>query len=109
MSATEKLYESSSSLGNESELSLSLTPRSLVKIIIISVSEQLSKFKKLKRFVHLPKSISALASCTTSVYVNLSKNSFFVCLSGGVPDLRVQRYNKFQYRPNIFQKKFPKT
>ncbi|WP_232221078.1 hypothetical protein, partial [Prevotella sp. RM4] len=36
-----------------------------------------------------------LASCTTSVYVNLSKNSFFQCLSGGVPDLRVQRYGFF--------------
>ncbi|MDO4985517.1 MAG: hypothetical protein Q4E48_07440, partial [Prevotella sp.] len=36
-----------------------------------------------------------LASCTTSVYVNLSKNSFFVSLSGGVPDLRVQRYGFF--------------
>jgi len=35
------------------------------------------QFQEIKRFVHLPKSISALASCTTSVYVNLSKNSFF--------------------------------
>jgi len=26
----------------------------------------------------IPKSIAALASCTTSVYVNLSKNSFFL-------------------------------
>ena len=26
----------------------------------------------------IPKSITALASCTTSVYVNLSKNSFFM-------------------------------
>ena len=36
------------------------------------------QIQELKRFVSLlPKSISALASCTTSVYVNLSKNSFF--------------------------------
>ena len=36
------------------------------------------QIQELKRFVSLlPKSISALASCTTSVYVNLSKNSLF--------------------------------
>ena len=44
---------------------------------MLSVSERLSKSKKLNGLFNLPKSISALASCTTSVYVNLSKNSFF--------------------------------
>ena len=44
------------------------------------------QIQELKRFVsHLPKSISALASCTTSVYVNLSKNSFFWCFRRSFP------------------------
>ena len=64
------------------------------------------QFQEIKRFVHLPKSISALASCTTSVYVNLSKNSFFCCLSGGVPDLRVQRYGFFLNYQNFSKEIF---
>ena len=76
----------------------------------------------------------ALASCTTSVYVNLSKNSlmpfgldffhdsenqvnlFFSCCSRSsfqakrpkIGRKRMQRYEEFQYHPNFFNKKFPK-
>jgi hypothetical protein len=39
-------------------------------------------------------------------YVNLSKNSFFWCSSGGVPDLRVQRYDYFWNHQNFLKKKF---
>ena len=45
---------------------------------MLSVPERLSSFQELNGLFNLPKSISALASCTTSVYVNLSKNSLFV-------------------------------
>ena len=87
---------------------------------MLSVSERLSKilfrkaacatFQELKRFVSLlPKSISALASCTTSVYVNLSKNSFFHTKHPNFGRKRVQRYNKYQYHPNFKAKKFPKA
>ena len=62
------------------------------------------QIQELKRFVSLlPKSISALASCTTSVYVNLSKNSFFCAFTGVLPVKRVQRYNYFRNQQNFSQ------
>jgi len=92
-------YESPSSLGNRKQASIALAPRSLVNLIICSVSERLSSIKlkaplfifgrllaqpqKINGSFLLPKySKRVLASCTTSVYVNLSKNSFF-CASRG--------------------------
>ena len=41
----------------------------------------------------------------TDSNVNLSKNSFLLCLSGGVPDLRVQRYDFFLNHQNFSKKK----
>ena len=57
--------------------------------------------KKLKRFVQLPKYLTlnikhqALASCTTSVYVNLSKNSFSVCRRRSLPRLAGAKVHTF--------------
>ena len=50
----------------------------------------------------LPKSISALASCTTSVYVNLSKNSFFT------PDFSKAgaKVRLFSEPPKLFRRTF---
>ena len=59
MSATEKLYESSSSLGNESELSLSLTPRSLVNLSIdVYLSQNDYPVQELNGLFLLPKYLS---------------------------------------------------
>ncbi len=113
---------------------------------LFSVSERLSKilfrkvacatFQRIETVCFfLPKSISALASCTTSVYVNLSKNSLmpfgldffhdsesqvnlsfarysrssFFSFAQIFGRKRVQRYKKYQYLPNFKAKKFPKT
>ena len=122
---------------SSSELGSALASRNLVNLLHrrCSVSERLSKFQELKRFVsftQVPK--KALASCTTSVYVNLSKNSlmpfgldFFHDSENQVNSFlsrcsrssfhtkrpkigrkRMQRYEEFQYHPNFFNKKFPK-
>ena len=70
---------------------------------MLSVPERLSSFQEIKRFVHLPKYfIKVLASCTTSVYVNLSKNSFFT------PDFSKAgaKVRLFSEPPKLFQENF---
>ena len=42
-----------------------------------------------------------VASCTTSVYVNLSKNSFFSAPTQIFARKRMQRYEIFQYQTNF--------
>ena len=78
----------------------------------VSVPERLSKSKKLKtvRFFYPSTdtllNIQALASCTTSVYVNLSKNSFFMPSSLVFERKRVQRYCFFPNHQNFSRKNF---
>ena len=48
----------------------------------------------------------ALASCTTSVYVNLSKNSFFMQIARIFGRKRMQRYEKYKYKPNFYPKNY---
>ena len=80
--------------------------------LFYSVSERLSKSKKLKtvRFFYPSTdtllNIQALASCTTSVYVNLSKNSFFMPPAHDFERKRVQRYCFFPNHQNFSRKKF---
>ena len=114
---------------------------------LFSVSERLSKilfrkvacatFQRIETVCFFFTQVlrKVLASCTTSVYVNLSKNSlmpfgldffhdsesqvnlsfarysrsFFFSFAQIFGRKRVQRYKKYQYLPNFKAKKFPKT
>ena len=73
-------YESSSSLGNRKQAFIPLAPRSLVNLIIIwfRTTIQIQEIKTVRFFLPKCSIYKALASCTTSVYVNLSKNSFLL-------------------------------
>ena len=84
---------------------------------MLSVSERLSKFfpegclrdlpKKLKRFVSSTQVLrKVLASCTTSVYVNLSKNSFFWCAAEVVSSLAGAKVQTFPEPTKLFKEKF---
>jgi len=45
----------------------------------IQIIQELNGSFLLPKHLYIINNIKALASCTTSVYVNLSKNSFFLC------------------------------
>ena len=45
----------------------------------IKIIQELNGSFLLPKHLYIINNIKALASCTTSVYVNLSKNSFFLC------------------------------
>ena len=74
---------------------------------MLSVSERLSSIKLKAPLQFLDGSFlftqeyheNTLASCTTSVYVNLSKNSLILLPNFGK---RVQRYELFPNRQNFF-------
>ena len=80
-----------------------------------SLSQNDYPFSRIKRFVSYTQAPSfnlqfsifncktVLASCTTSVYVNLSKNSFFFAPNFGK---RVQRYDFFSNHQNFSKKNF---
>ena len=80
-----------------------------------SLSQNDYPISRIKRFVSFTQAPSfnlqfsifncktVLASCTTSVYVNLSKNSFFFAPNFGK---RVQRYDFFPNHQNFSKKNF---
>ena len=45
----------------------------------IQIIQELNGSFLIPKHLYIINNIKALASCTTSVYVNLSKNSFFLC------------------------------
>ena len=45
----------------------------------IQIIQELNGLFLIPKHLYIINNIKALASCTTSVYVNLSKNSFFLC------------------------------
>ena len=60
----------------------------------------------LPKHLYIINNIKALASCTTSVYVNLSKNSFFMPPHLVFERKRVQRYCFFPNHQNFSRKNF---
>jgi len=105
MSATEKLYELPSSLGKERGLSL----HSLLGTLYISLSTSsllrttIQYFKnQTVRLLYPTYSHKYVASCTTSVYVNLSKNSF----TPSVFRKAGAKVRTFSELPKLFQENF---
>ena len=80
-----------------------------------SVSERLSYNSRIKRFVSYTQvpvhynNIQALASCTTSVYVNLSKNSFFMLPPKILRESGCKGTNNINTIQTFSLKKIPKT
>ena len=81
-----------------------LCPRTTIQII-----QELNGLFLIPKYSYIIYNIQALASCTTSVYVNLSKNSFFLCYHPKKSAKADAKVHTFLIPPKFFGNFFSKN